>query len=156
MSLIAYSIYILILQLLGTEEIFVVHHSDCGMLLFNDQIIGDLLANDLETASIDLNTGVWSPSVPFFKGSSEGKFIKWHTFTDLEVLYNLCFLWLLLRQSFFAAKCCWWCEAHSWPSPYPWAYSYLWLLLRCEKWSTSASTSSYWSRKSSIIRRPDW
>lgn len=64
------------------------------MLLFNDQIIGDLLANDLETASIDLQTGIWSPTVPFFKGSSEGKFIKWHTFTNLEVL-------LILRLGLF-------------------------------------------------------
>ena len=58
------------------------------MLLFNDQIIGDLLEHDLETANID-NNGVWSPSVPFFKGSSEGKFIKWHTFTNLEVTFEL-------------------------------------------------------------------
>lgn len=56
------------------------------MLLFNDQIIGDLLEHDLKTASIDFKTGVWSPAVPFFNGSSEGKFIKWHTFTNLEVM----------------------------------------------------------------------
>ncbi len=54
------------------------------MQLFDDQIISDLLSNDLETASIDAN-GVWSPAVPFFKGLSEGKFIKWHTFKNLEV-----------------------------------------------------------------------
>lgn len=52
---------------------------------FNDQIIGDLLENDLETANIDFGTGKWSPAVPrSFAGSSEGKYIKWHTFTNLE------------------------------------------------------------------------
>jgi carbonic anhydrase len=72
-------------KLLGTNTFFVVHHSDCGMELFNDQIIGDLLENDLETANIDFATGKWSPAVPrSFAGSSEGKFIKWHTFTNLE------------------------------------------------------------------------
>ena len=90
---------------MGTEEIFVVHHSDCGMLLFNDQIIGDLLAHDLETASIDFSTGVWSPSVPFFKGSSEGKFIRWHTFTNLEVFSNSKKLVSLIILGFRAAKC---------------------------------------------------
>jgi carbonic anhydrase len=54
------------------------------MTLFNDQIISGLLENDLETANIDLSTGIWSPAVPFYGGSSEGKFIKWHTFTDLQ------------------------------------------------------------------------
>jgi len=61
------------------------------MLLFDDQVIGDLLEHDLETANIDTN-GVWSPStslVPFYKGSSEGKYIKWQTFTNLEVLIQL-------------------------------------------------------------------
>ena len=63
-------------KLLGTQEWFVIHHSDCGMQLFNDQIIAELLEHDLETASIDASTGKWSPAVPFFSGSSEGKFIK--------------------------------------------------------------------------------
>ena len=72
-------------KLLGTQEWFVIHHSDCGMQLFNDQIIAELLEHDLETASIDAHTGKWSPSVPFFSGSSEGKFIKWQTFDNLEV-----------------------------------------------------------------------
>lgn len=72
-------------KLLGTQEWFIIHHSDCGMQLFNDQIIAELLEHDLETASIDAHTGKWSPSVPFFGGSSEGKFIKWHTFNSLEV-----------------------------------------------------------------------
>src|SRR5256886_15785257 len=40
-------------KLLGTQEWFVVHHSDCGMLLFDDEIMSGLLAQSLETASID-------------------------------------------------------------------------------------------------------
>src|SRR5580704_4763190 len=40
-------------KLLGTREWFVIHHTDCGMQLFDDQVIGSLLENSLETASID-------------------------------------------------------------------------------------------------------
>ncbi len=40
-------------KLLGTREWFVIHHTDCGMLLFTDEIISDLLASSLKTASVD-------------------------------------------------------------------------------------------------------
>src|ERR1700685_1566735 len=40
-------------KLLGTNEWFVIHHTDCGMQLFDDQVIGSLLESSLETASID-------------------------------------------------------------------------------------------------------
>ncbi len=40
-------------KLLGTREWFVVHHTDCGMETFNNQIMGDLLASSLKTASVD-------------------------------------------------------------------------------------------------------
>jgi carbonic anhydrase len=40
-------------KLLGTEEWFVIHHSDCGMQLFTGEIIGDLLEDNLETAKFD-------------------------------------------------------------------------------------------------------
>src|SRR6201990_2075022 len=40
-------------KLLGTNEWFVIHHTDCGMQLFDDQVIGNLLESSLETASID-------------------------------------------------------------------------------------------------------
>src|ERR1700688_1463297 len=40
-------------KLLGTNEWFVIHHSDCGMQLFTNEIIGDLLADDLSTAQFD-------------------------------------------------------------------------------------------------------
>ena len=40
-------------KLLGTKEWFVIHHSDCGMQLFTDEIISGLLEQSLEAASID-------------------------------------------------------------------------------------------------------
>src|SRR5271157_1436452 len=39
-------------KLLGTQEFFVIHHTDCGMELFSDRIIRGLLANSLETAEL--------------------------------------------------------------------------------------------------------
>lgn len=66
-------------KLLGTREWFVIHHSDCGMALFTDEIIGDLLAHSLETAQVDENG--WS-DVGEGPGSVAGKFIKWHTFAN--------------------------------------------------------------------------
>jgi carbonic anhydrase len=40
-------------KLLGTREWFVIHHSDCGMALFDDEIMSGLLEQSLETATID-------------------------------------------------------------------------------------------------------
>ena len=40
-------------KLLGTREWFVIHHTDCGMQLFTDEIIAGLLEQSLETATID-------------------------------------------------------------------------------------------------------
>jgi carbonic anhydrase len=40
-------------KLLGTKEWFVIHHTDCGMELFSDETMRGLLANSLETASVD-------------------------------------------------------------------------------------------------------
>ena len=37
-------------KLLGTREWFVIHHSDCGMLLFDDEIMSGLLDKSLQTA----------------------------------------------------------------------------------------------------------
>src|SRR6266446_6725946 len=39
-------------KLLGTAEWFVIHHTDCGMELFNGKIISDLLEHSLETAKL--------------------------------------------------------------------------------------------------------
>lgn len=67
-------------KLLGTREWFVIHHSDCGMQLFTDEIIRGLLAKSLETATID-DSG-WH-DVGIGGGSTEGEFIDWLTFKDL-------------------------------------------------------------------------
>src|SRR6195952_4609851 len=42
-------------KLLGTREWFVIHHTDCGMETFTDEIIRDLLSKSLETAALDEN-----------------------------------------------------------------------------------------------------
>ena len=34
-------------KLLGTKEWFVIHHTDCGMETFNNEIMGDLLSGSL-------------------------------------------------------------------------------------------------------------
>jgi len=68
-------------KLLGTNEWFVVHHTDCGMELFNDEIISGLLEKSLDTASIDEHGWHDHGHGP---GSVHGHFVKWHTFTNLE------------------------------------------------------------------------
>ena len=66
-------------KLLGTKEWFVVHHTNCGMEFFTDEVIRGLLANSLETAALgdagfyDVGTG---------PGSSEAHYIDWLTIAD--------------------------------------------------------------------------
>ena len=38
-------------KLLGTREWFVIHHTNCGMEIFTDEIMGDLLSASLRTAA---------------------------------------------------------------------------------------------------------
>ncbi len=66
-------------KLLGTREWFVIHHTDCGMELFTNEIMGDLLASSLKTASIDAEG--WHDSGKG-KGSTDGKYINWLTIKD--------------------------------------------------------------------------
>jgi carbonic anhydrase len=66
-------------KLLGTREWFVIHHTNCGMELFTDDVMGDLLADNLETANFDGK--VWS-NPKHGHGSSSGEFVKWHTIAD--------------------------------------------------------------------------
>ena len=40
-------------KLLGTAEWFVIHHTDCGMEYFTDEIIRNLFSKSLATASVD-------------------------------------------------------------------------------------------------------
>jgi carbonic anhydrase len=63
-------------KLLGTREWFVIHHTDCGMETFSDQIMRDLLHSSLKTASIDKDG--WKDTGPG-PGSTEGDFIDWLT-----------------------------------------------------------------------------
>src|SRR5256886_15194491 len=58
-------------KLLGTREWFVVHHTNCGMELFTDEIMRDLLAKSLKTAAFD--AGGWHDSGAG-SGSTEGQF----------------------------------------------------------------------------------
>jgi carbonic anhydrase len=67
-------------KLLGTREWFVIHHTDCGMQLFTNEIIRSLLSNSLETAVIDANGWRDVGQIP---GSAEGEFVDWLTFKDL-------------------------------------------------------------------------
>jgi len=68
-------------KLLGTVEWFVIHHTDCGMELFSDEIMGDLLDGSLATASFDGKR--WSnpegAATGASGGCSAGHFIKWLT-----------------------------------------------------------------------------
>jgi carbonic anhydrase len=68
-------------KLLGTREWFVIHHTDCGMELFSDDIIASLLEKSLDTATIDASGWHDTGKGP---GSVAGKFIKWHTISNLE------------------------------------------------------------------------
>jgi carbonic anhydrase len=63
-------------KLLGTQEWFVIHHTNCGMEFFADDVIADLLEDDLSTASFDGKT--WS-NPHHHGGHAAGHFIKWHT-----------------------------------------------------------------------------
>ena len=66
-------------KLLGTSEWFVIHHTNCGMEFFTDEVMRGLLANSLQTASltsdgfVDVGTG---------PGSAEARYVDWLTISD--------------------------------------------------------------------------
>ena len=66
-------------KLLGTREWFVIHHTNCGMEFFTNDVMRGLLANSLETAALtehgfhDIGKG---------PGSRAGEFIEWLTIKD--------------------------------------------------------------------------
>ena len=68
-------------KLLGTSEWFVIHHSNCGMEFFTDEVIRGLLQSSLETAELgaggfrDVGTG---------PGSAEGNYVDWLTIANNE------------------------------------------------------------------------
>jgi carbonic anhydrase len=68
-------------KLLGTKEWFVIHHTDCGMLTFTNDVMRDLLSKSLETARIE--DGHWTDSESG-GGSRAGDYIEWLTIKDLK------------------------------------------------------------------------
>ncbi len=66
-------------KLLGTREWFVIHHTNCGMEFFTDDVMRGLLEQSLETAELgpegftDVGTG---------PGSTEGRYVDWLTIDD--------------------------------------------------------------------------
>jgi carbonic anhydrase len=66
-------------KLLGTREWFVIHHTDCGMETFTNEIMRDLLRRSLkkaelgETGWVDLGEG---------EGHPAGDFINWLTIQE--------------------------------------------------------------------------
>src|SRR5208283_3157191 len=63
-------------KLLGTREFFVIHHTDCGMEFFTNEVMRGLLANSLETAEL---TSAGFRDVGEGPGSRAGEFIEWLT-----------------------------------------------------------------------------
>src|SRR5258705_9194743 len=63
-------------KLLGTREWFVIHHTNCGMEFFTDELMRDLLSRSLETAAL---TDQGFRDVGNGPGSPEGQFIDFLT-----------------------------------------------------------------------------
>ena len=66
-------------KLLGTREWFVIHHTNCGMEFFTNEVMSSLLASSLETAALDANG---FHDVGKGPGSTEAEFIDWLTIKD--------------------------------------------------------------------------
>ena len=68
-------------KLLGTQEWFVIHHTNCGMEFFDDERMRDLLGQSLDTAELrpdgfhDVGSG---------PGSAEAGYIDWLTISHGE------------------------------------------------------------------------
>jgi len=68
-------------KLLGTREWFVIHHTNCGMEFFTNDVIRGLLANSLETAAL---TEKGFQDVGKGPGSRAGEYIEWLTIRNQE------------------------------------------------------------------------
>lgn len=68
-------------KLLGTQEFFVIHHTDCGMLTFSNDEIADLLSESLETAEFG-EEGWFNPIKE--GGSEAGQYINFLPIRNLE------------------------------------------------------------------------
>ena len=70
-------------KLLGTLEWFVIHHTNCGMELFSDGVMADLLEDDLGTAAFDgkkwsnpHHRGDLLPGIPRARGEGWGPIVR--------------------------------------------------------------------------------
>jgi carbonic anhydrase len=68
-------------KLLGTKEWFVIHHTDCGMEYFTNEIMRGLLSQSLDTATVDADG--WH-DVGTTPGSNAGDNIDWLTIPNQE------------------------------------------------------------------------
>ena len=66
-------------KLLGTQEWFVIHHTECGMEFFDDEKMREILGHSLETAELGSDGFRDVGSGP---GSSEARYIDWLTISD--------------------------------------------------------------------------
>ena len=66
-------------KLLGTQEWFVIHRTNCGMEFFDDEVMRGLLASSLETAQLTPDGFVDVGAGP---GSAEARYIDWLTIQD--------------------------------------------------------------------------
>ena len=66
-------------KLLGTRAWFVNHHTNCGMELITGDVMADLLASSLKTATFDGKAWRDTGEGP---GATEGQFIDWLTIKD--------------------------------------------------------------------------
>jgi carbonic anhydrase len=66
-------------KLLGTREFFVIHHTDCGMEFFTNDVMRNLLASSLETAAL---TPQGFKDVGKGPGSRAGEYIEWLTISN--------------------------------------------------------------------------
>jgi carbonic anhydrase len=66
-------------KLLGTREWFVIHHTNCGMEYFTNDIMRGLLARSRETARLGDEGWIDDGAGP---GSRAGEYIEWLTISD--------------------------------------------------------------------------
>ena len=66
-------------KLLGTQEFFVIHHTNCGMEFFTNDVMRGLLASSLETAQL---TASGFRDIGKGPGSRAGEYIEWLTIAD--------------------------------------------------------------------------
>ncbi len=71
--------FVISYKLLGTREWFVIHHTQCGMATFTDEVMRGLLASSLQPATLGASGWQDAGEGP---GSTEGSAIDWLTISD--------------------------------------------------------------------------